>query len=96
VNSHELHIHNSVLRDGRSGSIKIDLHHSGYNVELDLNNITVLNGVGYKFHYISDISVNVGSEAYYLMSIQDCYIGHSEGAAISIENAISCIPKVST
>ena len=44
MNSHKLCIHNCVLRYGSSGSMTVDFNQVGYKVELDLMNISVLNG----------------------------------------------------
>ena len=82
VKSHKLHFHNCVLRDGRRGSMKIALYHNGYDVELDLMNLTVLNGGGVSER--GDICIDIGHEANYLVTLRDSYIGHSEGAAISV------------
>ena len=79
----KLHIHNCVLRDGRTGSMRILLYHDGYNVELDLMNVSALNGgdVDKK----GDISINNGRKANYVVTIRDSYIGNSKGAAITVE-----------
>ena len=90
MNSHKLHIHNCVLRDGSSGSMTVYLYHSGYEVKLDLMNITALNGGDVVSE--RDIFISTGSEANYLVTIRDSYIGHSKGAAISV---VSQHPKAS-
>ena len=82
VNSHKLHIRNCVLRDGSGGSMRIILYHEGYKVEVDLMNITALNGGG-KFH-TGDISIHIQSGASDIVTIRDSYIGSSKGAAISV------------
>ena len=82
VNSHKLHIHNCVLRDGRGGSMKIVLNSDWYDVELDLMNITVLNGGGTPNN--GDISVYTQCIANYLVTLRDSYIGRSEGVAITV------------
>ena len=82
VSSHKLHIHNCVLRDGTSGSIGIILYHVGYNVELDLMNITALNGGGVGQE--GDIYIDTGSVANYIVTLRDSYIGNCEAAAIYV------------
>ena len=83
MNTHKMHIHNCVLRNGRDGSVTITLHHSGYNVVLDLMNITAFNGGGSP-HSDGDISIGIQSVVNYLVTIRDSYIGYSTGAAISV------------
>ena len=82
MNSHELHIHNCVLRDARSESMKIVLNQTRYNVELDLMNITTHNG-GTTYSE-GDISINIQQVANYVVTIRDSYIGNSRGAAITV------------
>ena len=89
-NSHKLHIHNCVLRNGSSGSMTVHLYHSGYEVEVDLMNVTAHNGGGRFLE--GDIFISVRNEANYMVTIRDSYIGHSKGAAISV---VSQHPKAS-
>ena len=84
VNLYKMHIHNCVLRDGRAGSIRIVLYHAGYKVELDLMNITALNGGGTDWSD-ADISIEIYHVANYFVTIRECYIGPSERAAISVK-----------
>ena len=79
----KLHIHNCVLRDGRAGSMRILLYHDGCYVELDLMNITALNGGDVDEQ--GDISIDTGNKANYAVTIRDSYIGNSKGAAITVE-----------
>ena len=78
----KLHIQNCVLRDRRTGSMRILLYHDGYNVELDLMNVTALNGGDVDEE--GDISINNRHKANYVVTIRDSYIGYSKGAAISV------------
>ena len=81
----KLYIHNCVLRNGGSGSMKITLYHDGYNVEVvGIMNITALNG-GIDFGYKSDIFINIGQKANYLVTIRDSYISNSKAAAITVK-----------
>ena len=82
----KLHIHNCVLRDGKAGSMRILLYHDGYNVDLDLMNITALNGGDVNEQ--GDIFIDTGNKANYAVTIRDSYIGNSKGAAISVEQQI--------
>ena len=78
----KLHICNCVLRGGRSGSMTIELDHAGYKIEVDLMNITVLNGGD--VHKKGDISIHIGNKASYVVTLRDSYIGNSKGGAISV------------
>ena len=82
VNPHKLSIHNCVFTEIYN-SVRIDLQHAGYSVELELTNITSVNG-GSSSKRISegDIHIDAKSEANYLVKIRDSYIGHSRGCAI--------------
>ena len=84
VNSHKLYIHNCVLENGRNASMIITLYHVGYQLELDLMNITIINGGGNYMEKVGDISIYTGNGAIFLVSIRDCHVGHSTGAAIFI------------
>ena len=82
VNSHKLQIHNCVIEYGTTGSMKVNLDHTRYKVELDLLNITALNGGNGLSR--GDIHIRIQNEVNYVVTLRDSYIGNSEGAAISI------------
>ena len=94
VNSHKLHIHNSVLRDGKDVSMRFALYHNGYN--LDLVNITVLNGGGTGI----DITLAVKNTATLpQITIHNCIIMNVSGKllqyGLSISGTYATSPRIS-
>jgi len=63
--------------------MNITLDNDCYNIEVDITNVTALNGGGI---FESDIFINIGNRANYHVTIRDSYICNSEGAAISVES----------
>ena len=84
VNSHKLHIHNCVLRNGKDGSVRITLYHIGYKVEVDLMNTSMLSGGVQYIPRVGDLSIQMESQANYLVTIRESYVAYNKGAAISV------------
>ena len=83
VNSHKLEIHNSLLRDGKDGSMKITYYHVGYKVELDIMGVTILNGGAAGI----DIRNHNSSTIVHIM-IQNCIIMNISGTSDHINKLI--------
>lgn len=64
----------------------IQVYHVGYKLELNLMNITALNGRGTFTR--SDLSIYTGGETNYIVMLRESYTGYSEGAAILFNHYI--------
>lgn len=92
-NSHQLAIHNCVLKSGTSGSMKIGLYHNNFTVSVDVANTTLLHG-NTPDMWSSDVSLEIEAEANCLVTFSNVSMstGYGEGYAFTL----NIVPQVST